>query len=219
MKEFDPDIPMAENWRSAAPLGSAWFEYAPPELREQYRDAGRNEHLTATLKQLMEGEVHLKIADGELVALGIKTAPIPEDEARKIPTVFFQAESIIIDWAMATVTGLARAYAEVRVCVPKARHLEAPAAPDRTGYGVAPDKLSEVLRPTQPSAKRSAYPAERIVRRIYAELIGTGEIPSARTLKEAWVIVRARALQDHPEEFPGERGLSYSSFSRHLADK
>lgn len=196
----------------ADPLDFAWFEYAPAELKEQYREAGKNPSMTATLHRLMTGEVQLKIADRELVALGVQTAPIPQDYAREISPTFFQAASIQIDWSRATVTGLGQAFAEVRVCVPQTRHITASVEPVQTDEGAFLDEHADTL-PT----KRGPKSAGGIIRRIYAELIETGDIPNTRTRKEAWVIVRARAMHEHPEEFPGERGLSYSSFARHVA--
>ena len=116
MKDFDRNLSLAENWQTADPLNFAWFEYAPSEMKERYRDAGRNPHLTATLKRLMEGEVQQKIGDGELVALGIRLEPDWEDSAGKVPPVLFQANSTSIDWDQGIVGGLDRRFAEVRVC-------------------------------------------------------------------------------------------------------
>lgn len=140
MKEFDPEISLGENWRTADPLDFAWFAYAPGEMKEQLQNAGRNPGRDATLRRLMEAEVSGQIGHGDLIALGILIAPDLEDAPRQIPAALFQAHSTSIDWAQATVTGLGRTFAEVRVCVPQTRQPESSAALIRADIGEDPDK-------------------------------------------------------------------------------
>lgn len=66
------------------------------------------------------------------------------------------------------------------------------------------------------AAKRGPAPAGDIIRQIHSDLIRSGEIPPKHTLKQAWGIVVDRINRDHPEQFKGKRGLSYSSFARHI---
>lgn len=71
--------------------------------------------------------------------------------------------------------------------------------------------------PVLPSAtKRGPESAGDIIRRIHLDLIRTGEIPPKHTVKEAWAIVLDRIKRDHAAKFRGDRGLSYSSFARHI---
>lgn len=186
MKDFGPDLSLAENWRTADPLDFAWFEYAPSEMKERYRDAGRNPHLTATLKRLMEGEVQLKIGDGELVALGIQLEPSLEDSARAVPPVLFQADSTIIDWDKGIVRGLDRRFAEVRVCWSgiAATELPTPARP----ANIAP--LSKV--PVS-GGRRNLYPeARQVLEILYEE-------PTYRAMSAAAIleVFNAKYLELH----------------------
>lgn len=146
----------------ADPLDFAWFEYAPAALKNQYREAGKNPGKTETLHRLMAGEVQLKIADSELVALGVQTAPIPQDHAREISPTFFQAESTHIDWSQATVTGLGQAFAEVRVCIPQTRPPEPIAELALADSGEKPKKRG--------GGRNSQYPqAREILKALFKE--------------------------------------------------
>lgn len=153
MKEFDPDISLAENWRTADPLDFAWFAYAPGELKEQLQNAGSHPGRNATLRRLMEAEVCGQIGHGELIAFGILIVPELEDTPRQIPSALFQAHSTSIDWADATVAGLGRTFAEVRVCVPQTPQPEPDAEIDRADSGYKPRKRG--------GGRNSQYPQAR----------------------------------------------------------
>lgn len=165
MKEFDPDLSLAENWQTADALDFAWFGYAPGELKEQLQNAGSNPGRDATLRRLMEAEVSGQIGHGELIAIGVLIAPELEDTPRQIPSALFQAHSTSIDWAEGTVAGLGRTFAEVRVCLPQARPPEPmaepaePAQPDSSGN---PEKRG--------GGRNSHYPqAREILEALFAE--------------------------------------------------
>ena len=117
MTPFDPSKSPDEHWRDGVSLNDSWLIYASDELTEQYRDA-RDASLgkRAFVTGMMETDVRLKIATGELLAFGIQTAPSPDNSATLIPVVFFQAESVTIDWERSELNGLGRSFSDVRVC-------------------------------------------------------------------------------------------------------
>lgn len=153
MKEFDPDLSLIENWQTADPLDFAWFAYAPGELKEQLRNAGSHPGRDATLRRMMEAEVCGQIGHGELIAFGILIAPELEDSPRQLPSALFQAHSTRIDWSDATVAGLGRTFAEVRVCVPQTPQPESVAEVDEADRGDKPKKRG--------GGRNSQYPQAR----------------------------------------------------------
>lgn len=121
----DPEM---ENWRAAYPLDFAWFGFAPHGLKEQYRDAGGNEHRTAGLQRVMETEVLAKLADGELQAFGFCVHPEFSSGAVEIPQFLFEALDTQIDWDKSTIAGLGRRFEGVKAklasCPPSAEQLD-----------------------------------------------------------------------------------------------
>lgn len=207
--EFNPEISIHDNWLLADPLDYAWFGYAPDEMRSQYGDAGDSVQRTATLQAMMAGEVRLKLGYGELVALGIQVEPDLGISPCLIPVAMFQTDSVDIDWKKSEISGLRRVFSAVRICRADANlQIKTPLSTEEPINFVSPTTV-----------RRGPKSAGDVIRQIYFSLIKTGEIPPMHTRKEAWVIVVKRAKQDFPAEFPGERGLSYSSFARHLSAK
>jgi len=162
MKEFDPDLSLAENWQTADPLDFAWFAYAPSPLKEQFQNAGDHAGRTETLRRLMEAEVRGQIGHGEQIAFGILIAPELEDTPRQLPSAMFQADSTSVDWGDGTVAGLGRTFAEVRVCVGKTPQ------PEPT---VELDQADNAEKPTKRGGGRtSQYPQVReILEALFAE--------------------------------------------------
>ena len=76
-----------------------------------------------------------------------------------------------------------------------------------------------VLPPAQPKTKRGPKPVDDVIRQTYQALVRTGEIPPTHTVKAAWNIILPQLRRDHPDLFPGGRGLSYSSVARHIRVK
>lgn len=116
MAKFDPDLPIYENWKDAAPLDFAWFNFSSIELREQYRDSGNNEAKSQTLRQLMQGDVRFAVGDRELIALGIQTTPSLGNDPVHIPAAMFASEMAKIDWEKSEIEALSRKFEEVRIC-------------------------------------------------------------------------------------------------------
>jgi hypothetical protein len=118
MALFDPDLPIYENWKDAAPLDFAWFYFATVELKEQYRGSGDNDANAFALRQLMQGDVSRSVANFELIALGIQTIPSLEIEPIRIPPAMFASGTPQIDWEKSIIEALGRKFEEVRICVP-----------------------------------------------------------------------------------------------------
>ena len=117
MAIYDPDSSIYENWKDAAPLDFAWFNFATFELKERYRDSGHSDANALSLRQLMQGDVSLAVANIDLIALGIQTIPSLENEPIRIPPVMFASAMAQIDWEKSKIEALGRKFEEVRICV------------------------------------------------------------------------------------------------------
>lgn len=110
----DKSSPEMEFWQSADPLNFAWFGFAPDRLKEQYRDAGGNEHRTLGLRRVMEMETLAQLAHGELRAFGFRVQPDLSESVVEIPQFLFEAHDTQVDWDKSTVSGLGRRFEGVK---------------------------------------------------------------------------------------------------------
>ncbi|HEY1604498.1 MAG TPA: hypothetical protein VGF77_02760 [Allosphingosinicella sp.] len=103
-----------ELWDKGSQLHSAWFEFASPELKNQYRES-ESQRRTLALKMLMEAEVRMHLGDGEFASFGFCTLPSLSNGPVRIPAFIFKSEAVAVDWDKAEVTGLGRRFEDVRV--------------------------------------------------------------------------------------------------------
>jgi len=244
----DDQISDIDRWRDADPLSSAWFQHAPEALKDQYRDSGTAaENRAATLQVMMEGEVQLRVARGDLIALGVATAPEIEGAPRQISPFLFEIGVSEIDWTEGVIVGLGRRFEHVRLAPTvqnsaghEGRTRPVPETGDREA--IDPNVFAPAVKrratPTSPQViparpragdVGSTIPAERsrpgpksaakLIREAYAEFVASGRLRKPYTLKEVWVILGPELADAYPGVFPGSRGLSYKSFARHIRAK
>ena len=116
--KFDPDLTIYENWQAAEPLNSAWFQLAPTDLKNQYRDSGDSDARTAAIRHMMEGEVQHRVGNKELIALGIQIKPSLGIGPEHIPAMMFASDAVKINWDKSEIEGLGRLLGDVRICIP-----------------------------------------------------------------------------------------------------
>jgi hypothetical protein len=196
---------------SSTPLGG-WQRLAEsdPEHRDQWLEAGASlgklhseMSRSAEFSSRQRQQFFAKIQSGELVGLGWSATATADDPPQKVPIHLF--EDRFIKWGKSEIHSEHFHFRQVRI-------LQAPASPD-------PNRLDrETARNPDAdlTAKPGPKPADEILLSIYDELLSAGVIPEKHTRKQAWRAVHKRALANHKDRFPGERGLSYPSFARHL---
>jgi hypothetical protein len=117
LRKFDPNLDASANWKEADLLRDAWFQYGPLELKERYRDSGRNPHLSKSLELDMKLSVRGSIEDGEILAFGVQIFPELKTEAEEIPAIFFQSRDARLDWESGRIFSFGREFHDVRICL------------------------------------------------------------------------------------------------------
>jgi hypothetical protein len=179
---------LLELWRDyAVSLNEAQWLFGEPELKEQYRGAGHNEGLTASLKIFLRRDLLDSLARGKLLAIGVQVAPALGDGPELLPSfVFLQTE---VDWDRSTVAAFGRTFQTVKVVDPRySRKLD-------VARTIAGDALQKRLgRP----------PIGEELRAIVLELANRGELKGI-TRKQQEHRVRRLAQDRHPTRFPPPR--------------
>jgi hypothetical protein len=104
-------------WEDGYSLNEAWFLLCDEELRSQYREAGRNPNLTASLREMMRDDVLSKIQYGQLKAVGYRTRPDLSHGPELIDrAVFTRRENV--NWDEKLARGIGREYVEIRIFRP-----------------------------------------------------------------------------------------------------
>lgn len=137
-----------------------------------------------------------RLVQGDLVAVGFSVTATAKEPPQEVPIHLLERRFIKLN--KDEIQSEHFHFRQVRIAVRQSAENE----------GLASSGL--------PATKRGPESAGDTIRQIHSDLIRTGEIPSKHTLKEAWVIVRDRIKRDYSAQFPGDRGLSYSSFARHI---
>lgn len=117
LRKFDSNRDAHSNWQTADGLYSSWFIYSPEELKERYRDSGKNERLSKFLELDMQMLIRERIGTGEIIALGVQISPDLKTEAERIPEILFQSADVDIDWQLGRISGFGRQYNDVRICL------------------------------------------------------------------------------------------------------
>lgn len=113
---FDPNRDVLANWLIADPLHFAWLVYSPLEKQDRYRDSGsKPPAFGKSLQFEMQLELRDRVANGELIALGIQTLPIPKSITEQIAKPFFAVSSVDIDWDHDRISGLGLEFHDVRL--------------------------------------------------------------------------------------------------------
>lgn len=153
-------------WPDALALYDAWWILSPEAEKEKYRDAGKNPHRTVFLQRMMRGELVDRLHRGELICLGVRTAPEVGAGPEVIQTFLFSPSEIHIDWNKSTIRSLGHAYEGVRVVRPDAAH------------GVTQKRSREQKYPRQRHHK--LRPASRKRRRLQRANLKSPRHPSRR---------------------------------------
>jgi hypothetical protein len=118
------DGTIEERWRDGQPLGSAWFWFAPENLKEQFRDSGRNANKTAVLRIHMQRELMDNLAHGALIGYGSQSRPIPELSIRQLPAMLFVHGVADVDWDASEIKNKNFEFHNVTVVDPRDFELE-----------------------------------------------------------------------------------------------
>jgi hypothetical protein len=177
-----------EIWRDEALwLDYAWWDLGSPEQKEQYRNAGQNQSLTAFTKSTMKRDLLDRLATGELPAIGVQVAPTLGDGPEIISSFVFHQPQV--DWAKRTVSAYGRTYESVKIVRGEharklgTAHRRTPKAPaGGMGRPLVIDELRTVVR----------------------ELAQAGEL-NRISRKEQENRVRARSQLHYPNLFPAPR--------------
>lgn len=113
---FNPELSIRDNWKEAYPLDDAWFLCASDDFQEQYRNAGSNAALTASLIVMMQKELQLRIGNDEFLAIGIQIAPEHTSEPKIMSNTLFESDSAQIDFEQSKLSALNFEFMDVRVC-------------------------------------------------------------------------------------------------------
>lgn len=180
-------------WEDGIPLADAWFLMGEEELRDQYRDAGSNQHLTASLRKMMRGDVLTSLLHGIWRAVGYRTKPDLSDGPELIDRAVF-ARSENVNWDESAARGIGREYQEIRVCQP-----EQPSQPENNSD--APPSPPRTEQQTNPKMGRpSAIP--KLIE-IISDLDRRGEF-QGKMQKEKDGLVGDEARRRYPEVFVRE---------------
>jgi len=173
LRKFDPNLDASANWKGADPLKDAWFHYSPFELKERYRDSGRNPHLSKSLEFDMKLSVRGAIEEGEIIAFGVQTLPELKTQAEKIPPILFQSNDARIDWESGRISSFGLEFHDVRVCL----WAESNTSPEKAVGPLSPSSKRGGGRPSQ-------YPkAREILLELYAEHSAYRQFSAARLLQ------------------------------------
>jgi hypothetical protein len=172
----------SELWPDALPLDEAWFILGSEEQKIQYRNAGHNQHLTVYLKTTMRRVLLDRIHDGELLCLGVRIAPDLGGIPEFLPQFLFDTPDV--DWEKSTLRAFGRVYEGLRV-IPRQQvseiDLPRPATAKRQGRPPVGDKIREIVRD-----------------------LGTKGRLDGLSRKEQENLVRSRARERYPRDFPKE---------------
>src|SRR5579864_2985026 len=106
-------------WRdfNALRLNDAWFILGDPDHKEQYENAGRRQRLSAYLMITMQRDLLGRLADHELLSIGVRVAPTLGDGPEILPSFVFHNPSV--DWKESRISAYGRVFEDVRVVHPK----------------------------------------------------------------------------------------------------
>lgn len=113
---FNPELSIRDNWKEAYPLDDAWFLCASDDFQEQYRNAGSNAALTASLIVMMQKDLQFRIGNDEFLAIGIQIAPEHTSEPTIMSNTLFESGSAQIDFEQSKLSALNFEFMDVRVC-------------------------------------------------------------------------------------------------------
>lgn len=172
LRKFDSNLDISANWKEADLFKDAWFHYGPSELRNRYRDSGRNPHLSKSLELDMKLDVRARIEEGEILAFGVQMAPELKTDPEEISAVLFQSSDAKIDWEKGRISSFGREFHDVRVCL----CADSNASPEKKVV-LAPNSKRGGGRPDQYSNARE------ILLELYAEHSAYRQFSAARLLQ------------------------------------
>lgn len=195
---FDPQLPITDNWKAADSLNSAWFHYAPPHYVDQYRDSGQNESKSLTLRYMMEKEVAGLVGDGELIALGIETRSSAELIIEIIPASMFASSAVHIDWDKCELDGFGKRFEDVRIC--KASSHNAPGE----------DAVAVTM------SKRGPKPLDGMIAEALALMKSTDADFADRSQEKQIFAIQNKVAELHPGRFPSGSTPGHTTVWRYL---
>ena len=148
--KFDANLAIYENWQAADDLNSAWFQFAPADLKNQYRESGDSDARTAAIRHMMKGEVRHMVGNQELIAFGIQIKPSLGIGPEHIPAMMFASGAVKIYWEKSEIEGLGRVFGDVRICAPITENAD-----------IAESELATVTK--RGGGRNDIYPLARIV--------------------------------------------------------
>ena len=170
---FNPESSIRDNWKAAYPLNDAWFLCASDDFQEQYRNAGSNAALTASLIVMMQKDLQFRIGNDEFIAIGIQIAPKHTSEPTIISDTFFGSDSAQIDFEQSKLSALNLQFMDVRVCL----------YPIADNQELSIDKSTGETNQKRGGGRTSLYPE---IRKILNELFN--EKPALQSLSAAKLI-------------------------------
>ena len=196
--KYDPNLSISDNWKSADPLNSAWFHYAPPHYLDQYRNSGHNEAKSLTLRHIMEKEVADLVGDNDLIAFGISTHSSKELIPEIIPATMFASSAVCINWDKCELDGFGKKFEDVRIC------------------GVNTGSIPDEDDVAQPSAKRGPKRLDGILAEALASIKAADEHFADRSQEKKIFAIQTKVAELHPGRFPKGTKPGHSTVRRYL---